>query len=214
MEALYHQTNRILQEIEKNFQKLVQTSGAPENYDVENEIQMRITQVNSNCDRLDVLLYKIPASQRQNAKMRVDQLKYDVMHLQSSLQLFREKRQKREAELTEREQLLSHRFTANNNETCLDIDYALQHNNQLDNVHRGVDEMLSSGGNILSSLVNQRSTLKGAQKRIMIIGSTLGLSNHTMKLIERRIVEDKYVMLGGMIITLMVICLVVYFIVL
>lgn len=38
----------------------------------------------SNCDRLDVLVFKVPASQRQNAKMRVDQLKYDIRHLQVS----------------------------------------------------------------------------------------------------------------------------------
>lgn len=47
METLYHQTNRILQEIEQSFQKLVHTTGQPDNYDVENEIQMKITQVNS-----------------------------------------------------------------------------------------------------------------------------------------------------------------------
>lgn len=35
-----------------------------------------------NCDRLDVLVFKVPISQRPNAKMRVDQLKYDIRHLQ------------------------------------------------------------------------------------------------------------------------------------
>ncbi|KAM7358968.1 golgi SNAP receptor complex member 2 [Cochliomyia hominivorax] len=214
METLYHQTNRILQEIEQSFQKFVQTAGQQDNYDVENEIQMKITQANSNCDRLDVLLYKVPASQRQSAKMRVDQIKYDLRHLQSSLQLFREKRQRKQQELSEREQLLSHRFAPNSAETCLDIDYALQHNTQLGNAHRGVDDMIATGSNILSSLVNQRTTLKGAQKRLMTIGSTLGLSNHTMKLIERRFVEDKYIMLAGMFVTLLVIGLVIYFMVL
>lgn len=47
MEALYHQTNRIIQEIELSFQKLVQAAGQPDNYEVENEIQTKITQVNS-----------------------------------------------------------------------------------------------------------------------------------------------------------------------
>ncbi|XP_039966251.1 probable Golgi SNAP receptor complex member 2 [Bactrocera neohumeralis] len=215
METLYHQTNRMIQEIEQTFQKLAQTSGL-DTADVENEIQMKITAVNSNCDRLDVLLYKVPASQRPSAKMRIDQLKYDTRHLQSSLQLYREKRQRRLVELSEREQLLSHRFSANNTgatETCLDIDYSLQHHTQLNNAHQGVDEMIASGGNILSSLINQRETLKGAHQRIHAIGSTLGLSNHTMKLIERRFVEDKYIMLGGMCVTLFIIGLVIYFIV-
>lgn len=143
--------------------------------------------------------------------MRVDQLKYDLRHLQSSLQIYKEKRQKKQNEISEREQLLSHRFAPNNSETCLDIDYALQHNTQLGNAHRGVDDMIATGGNILGSLVSQRSTLKGAHKRLITIGSTLGLSNHTMKLIERRFVEDKYVMIGGMLITLIVMVLVIYF---
>lgn len=146
--------------------------------------------------------------------MRVDQIKYDLRHLQSSLQMFKEKKQRKQLELSEREQLLSHRFSPNSAETCLDIDYALQHNTQLGNAHRGVDDMIATGSNILSSLVNQRSTLKGAQKRLLTIGSTLGLSNHTMKLIERRFVEDKYIMFGGMFVTLLVIALVIYFIVL
>ncbi|XP_054732057.1 probable Golgi SNAP receptor complex member 2 [Anastrepha obliqua] len=214
MEPLYHQTNRMLQEIEQNFQKLAQTNG-PDTTNVENDIQMKITAANSNCDRLDVLLYKVPASQRPSAKMRIDQLKYDIRHLQGSLQLYREKRQRRLVEISEREQLLSHRFSSNSNatETCLDIDYSLQHHTQLNNAHQGVDDMIASGGNILTSLINQRETLKGAQRRIHSIGSTLGLSNHTMKLIERRFVEDKYIMLGGMGVTLLIIGLVIYFVV-
>lgn len=39
----------------------------------------------SNCDRLDILVQKEPVTRRQNAKIRVDQLKYDVRNLQSSL---------------------------------------------------------------------------------------------------------------------------------
>lgn len=34
-----------------------------------------------NCDRLDVLVLKVPVSQRSSAKVRVDQLKYDARHL-------------------------------------------------------------------------------------------------------------------------------------
>ncbi|XP_055911262.1 probable Golgi SNAP receptor complex member 2 [Eupeodes corollae] len=211
MEALYHQTNRVLQEIERSFQTLA--SAPPNDFStIENDIHMKITTVNSNCDRLDVLLYKVPVTQRPSAKMRIDQLKYDIRHLQNALEVYRQKKQRRQVEIDEREQLLNHRFTSNQ-ETCLDIDFALQQNTSLNNAHTGVDEMISTGANILGSLINQRETLKGAHRRILAIGSTLGLSNHTMKLIERRFVEDKYVMIGGMIITLLVIMLVIYFIV-
>ncbi|KAH8246300.1 hypothetical protein KR038_012002 [Drosophila bunnanda] len=216
METLYHQTNHAVKEIERDFQRLSQLS-SQESLDVENGIQLKITQANSNCDRLDVLLFKVPPSQRQSSKLRVDQLKYDLRHLQTALQTARERRQRRMQELSEREQLLNHRFTANSSEpedTRLNLDYELQHHSQLGNAHRGVDDMIASGSGILESLISQRMTLGGAHKRIQAIGSTLGLSNHTMKLIERRLVEDRRIFIGGMVVTLLIIALIIYFLVL
>jgi len=126
--------------------------------------------------------------------------------------VFQQKRHRRELEETEREQLLTRRFQANP-ETTIDLDYSLQHHTQLNNAHQGVDDMISTGSNILESLRNQRDLLKGARNKMMSIGSTLGLSDHTMRLIERRLSEDKYFMYGGMAITLLVIVLVIYFLV-
>ncbi|EDV51011.1 probable Golgi SNAP receptor complex member 2 [Drosophila erecta] len=216
MESLYHQTNNAVKDIERDFQRLSQLS-AQESLDVENGIQLKITQANANCDRLDVLLFKVPPSQRQSSKLRVDQLKYDLRHLQTSLQTARERRQRRMQEISEREQLLNHRFTANSSqpeETRLQLDYELQHHTQLGNAHRGVDDMIASGSGILESLISQRMTLGGAHKRIQAIGSTLGLSNHTMKLIERRLVEDRRIFIGGVVVTLIIIALIIYFLVL
>lgn len=82
------------------------------------------------------------------------------------------------------------------------------------NAHHGVDDMLMTGHGVLDGLRTQRETLKGAHKRILDIGNTLGLSNHTMKLIEKRISEDKYVLFGGMGVTLFVIILIIYYFVL
>lgn len=111
---------------------------------------------------------------------------------------------------TEREQLLTRRFQPNA-ETTIELDYSLQHHSQMTNAHQGVDDMISTGSNILTSLKNQRDLLKGARNRIVSIGSTLGLSDHTMRLIERRMREDGFVMLAGMFVTLLIIGLVIYF---
>lgn len=124
--------------------------------------------------------------------------------------MFQQKRQRRELEDTEREHLLTRRFQAND-QTTIDLDYSLQHHTQMNSAHQGVDEMLSTGSNILTSLKNQRDLLKGARTKMITIGSTLGLSDHTMRLIERRVKEDKYVMLAGMFVTLTIIGLVIYF---
>lgn len=167
----------------------------------------------SNCDRLDILVFKVPPTQRPQSKMRVDQLKYDIRHLQAALTNWQQKKYRRQAEIDEREQLLNRKF-ASNAETAIDIDYGQQHQNSMNNAHRGVDEMLMTGSNALENLRSQRETLKGAQKRLIDVGNMLGLSNHTMKMIERRIVDDKYVMIGGMIFTLTVVILIIYYFVL
>lgn len=106
--------------------------------------------------------------------------------------------------------MLTRRFQANA-DTMIDLDYSLQHHTQMNNAHSGVDEMISTGGNILDSLRNQREMLKGARNKMMTIGNTLGLSDHTMKLIERRVREDGWVFLGGAIVTLVIIGLVIYY---
>ncbi|XP_054271515.1 Golgi SNAP receptor complex member 2 [Macrosteles quadrilineatus] len=206
MEALYHQTNRLLQETQQCFQDL--SFNRPE---VEKEIQARIDQITSNCEKLDIMVHKEPISRRQNAKIRVDQLKYDNQHLQAALRSHQHEVYRRQQEEREREELLSRRFTHTDHDTSIIIDHSLQHNTALQNSNRGVDDMLRTGSGILESLRDQRNTLKGAQRRIMDIANTLGLSNTTMRLIERRAHEDKYILFGGMVITLLIIVLVIIY---
>lgn len=127
--------------------------------------------------------------------------------------MWQQKQQRRQLEKTEREQLLNKRFTSNS-QTMIDIDHSIQHNNSMNNAHQGVDEMLMTGSNVLENLRSQRETIKGAHKRLLDLGNTLGLSNQTMKMIEQRVSEDKYVMIGGMILTLLIIVIVIYYFVL
>ncbi|XP_063922738.1 probable Golgi SNAP receptor complex member 2 [Zophobas morio] len=209
MDTLYHQTNKLIQQTQQTFQSLEQ-SGANA-VEVEVDIQEKINAINSNCEKLDVYLYKVPIDQRPNAKMRCDQLKYDARHLQAALAASQQKRARREAAASEREQLLSRRFAPNPDLTTINIDYAIQHQNSLQNSHKGIDEMLHTGANALDSLRSQRLTLKGAHRRIMDMANTLGLSNHTMRLIEKRAVEDKFVLILGIVITLVVIVLVIIY---
>lgn len=154
---------------------------------------------------------KLPLEQRQNAKMRCDQLKYDSRHLQAALIAAQQKRARREAVATEREQLLNRRFAPNPDITAINIDYAVQHQTSLQNANRGMDEMLYTGANTLDSLRSQRITLKGAHKKIVDMANTLGLSSHTLRLIQKRVSEDKIILLLGVVITLIVIVLVIIF---
>lgn len=81
----------------------------------------------------------------------------------------------------------------------------------LQNASHGIDDMLQSGVGILENLRDQRMTIKGAHRRLYDIANTLGLSNTTMRLIERRAYQDKFILIGGMLFTLTVIGLIVVY---
>lgn len=51
-------------------------------------------------------------------------------------------------------------FFQNSGETSIMIDHALQHNTSLQNADRGISDLLGSGSSILTSLRDQRLTLK------------------------------------------------------
>ncbi|KAG6924464.1 golgi SNAP receptor complex member 2, partial [Chelydra serpentina] len=74
MEALYHQTNKQVHEVQ-SYMGHLETSDKQSVHLVENEIQARIDRIFSNLERLEILSSKEPANKRQNAKLRVDQLK-------------------------------------------------------------------------------------------------------------------------------------------
>ncbi|XP_033221239.1 probable Golgi SNAP receptor complex member 2 [Belonocnema kinseyi] len=212
MEALYHQTNKVVQETQHLFSQLERQPPNSDVQAVENDIETKINLINRNCERLDILCMKGPISQRQDAKMRVDQLKYDSRHLTAALNSWRNQILRRRQEEEEREALLSRKFTSNDHVDIM-IDHNLQHNNSLNNAVYGVDDLISHGSGILENLRSQRMTLKGAHKRLIDIGNTLGLSNTTMRLIEQRARQDGFVLIGGMIFTCLIIVIVfIYFV--
>ncbi|KAM4692404.1 Golgi SNAP receptor complex member 2 isoform 2-T2 [Rhinophrynus dorsalis] len=161
MEALYHQSNKHIHEVQSHMAQLERADKQSVHL-VENEIQARIDQIFSNLERLEILSSKEPPSKRQNAKLRVDQLKYDVQHLQTALRNFQHRRYAREQQDREREELLTRSYTTN-----------------------------------------------GTQKKILDVANMLGLSNTVMRLIEKRAFQDKVIMIGGMLLTCIVMILVI-----
>ncbi|KAF5895841.1 Golgi SNAP receptor complex member 2, partial [Clarias magur] len=159
METLYHQTNKHIQEIQSHMGRL-ETTERESVHLVENELQARIENVFGQLERLEILAGKEPPNRRQNAKLRVEQLKYDVQHLQSALRNFQHRRCAREAQEREREELMSRTFTTNDADTSIPIDDTLHFNSSLHSAHRGMDDLLGSGASILNGLRDQRGTLK------------------------------------------------------
>lgn len=108
----------------------------------------------------------------------------------------------------DREELMSRTFAANDQDTAIQIDHAVQHHDRLAFSNREMDSMIMSGHGVLENLKSQRLTLKGAQRKILDLANTLGLSNTVMRLIERRTYQDKFILYGGMIVTLIIMFLI------
>lgn len=91
MEGLYHQTNKMVHEIQNGLGQL-ERAGQSDVHMVENGLQARIDQTISNCERLEILVNKEPPTKRASSKLRVDQLKYDIQHLQAALRNMQHRR--------------------------------------------------------------------------------------------------------------------------
>ena len=111
----------------------------------------------------------------------------------------------RDQEARNREMLLNTRFTTNEasreSETSIMIDRALEHQTKLQNTNRYMDDLLGQGSSILENLREQRGSLKGAQRKMLDVLNTLGMSNTVIRLIEKRAEGDKRILIGGMILT-------------
>ena len=64
--------------------------------------------------------------------------------------------------------------------------YALREHSFAQQTHDRLDEMLAQGRAALDDLVDQRSMLKGTQRRLLDAANTLGLSRDVIGWIERR----------------------------
>lgn len=175
---------------------------------IESELQARIDQIISNCDRLDILVNKEHPTRRQNARLKVDQVKYDCQHLQAALQNFQHRRYMKGQQVRERELLMQRTFKTNDEETMIQMDDSLNHHHKLQSAHKGMDDLLSHGSSVIENLRNQRSSLKGIKTKMLNIANTLGMSNTVMRLIEKRTTQDKLILFGGMILTTVILFLI------
>lgn len=61
---------------------------------------------------------------------------------------------------------------------------------------------------MLGDLGDQREMLKGTQKKLYNIGTTLGVSGDTIRMVERRAKEDKFIFWGGVVVFIVFVYLV------
>jgi hypothetical protein len=63
-----------------------------------------------------------------------------------------------------------------------------------------LDEFLDRGRTVLGDLGDQRDMLKGTQRRLYSVANTLGVSGETIRMVERRARQDKWVFGVGVVV--------------
>ncbi|KAF3894020.1 HNHc domain-containing protein [Trichophyton interdigitale] len=78
--------------------------------------------------------------------------------------------------------------------------HALREQSFLANTNNQIDEFLDRGRAVLADLGQQREMLKGTQRRLYSVANTLGVSGDTIRMIERRAKQDKWIFWAGLVI--------------
>ena len=75
--------------------------------------------------------------------------------------------------------------------------HALREQSFLASTNTQIDEFLDRGRAVLADLGQQREVLKGTQRRLYSVANTLGVSGDTIRRVERRARQDKWIFWGG-----------------
>lgn len=89
--------------------------------------------------------------------------------------------------------------------------HAIREQHFFSNTNNALDEYIMRGQAVLGSLSEQKEMMKNTQKRLYSVANTLGVSGETIRMVERRAKEDKWIFWGGVIIFLLFCWLCIHF---
>lgn len=78
--------------------------------------------------------------------------------------------------------------------------HAFREQNFFSNTNQALDDYIARGQAVLGDLGAQREMLKNTQKRLYSVANTLGVSGDTIRMIERRAKQDKWIFWGGVVV--------------
>lgn len=78
--------------------------------------------------------------------------------------------------------------------------HALREQSFFSSANSTLDQYIARGQDVLGSLGDQREVLKNTQRKLYNIGTTLGISGDTIRMVERRAKQDKWIFWGGVVV--------------
>jgi len=133
-------------------------------------------------------------------KRKVEQTAAECDALTGALEKYVGRQSRRQQEARERQELLQQRLAAEQGgaQVLQQFDLEGQAAASAQRSGSAVEQMVRQGAAILQAYAAQRQRLKSAERRVLDVLNTLGLSNATLRVVERRQLVDKLILFGGM----------------
>jgi Golgi SNAP receptor complex protein 2 len=157
----------------------------------------------STVGKMRDLLANLPAANRATWDRRVMNLENDASSMQGQVDKQIGHLYRHEREEQNRKALFGERANAKAGPQD-DHSAALNERSSLQKSSEMLDDILGQGKGILDSLVSQNNVLKNAKKKLLDVASAIGVSNSLVGVIDRRQTADKWLVYGGMALTLFI----------
>ena len=167
------------------------------------ELFMVLDELQHQLDQMDDLCLRETPSQRHVWQRKIAELRSEGQSLYQQGQAASQSLQNASAYQAQRDELLLRR-RKRNPENESDLQNLTGEAESLQNSNTLVLDLLATGEASYDALQQQRARLRGVTRIVFDIGTALGLSQSTMRIIERRDITDAYLVAVLMVVTLIV----------
>ncbi|GAB9463513.1 Serine/threonine-protein kinase PRP4 [Globisporangium polare] len=203
LSALYPQARKLQFELKMQMSYLDSGRlGGKTSDELQGEARENLSQLQQLLWQLDSLVQVYPnQAERETWAKKLQQLRNETQALGNTLEQHIYHVSRREVEARERESLLNRRnggFDGSNSAM-----YASQESASLQNSSQMVSDLTMLSQSILGDLGDQRNRMKSARTKVLDIANRLGLSSSLLRVIERRDTVDFWIVIAGMIVTVL-----------
>lgn len=170
------------------------------------ELYLSLDELNMQMDIMEQLVLRETPAQREVWKRKIMELREESNSLRRQAENYDRRANANVRHQRERDELLRRRRqrAPHSNIDERDMSNLADEGQSLQQSHFMVNDLINQGESSLNNLIDQRNRMGGVMGVVAEMGNRLGLTQSTMRIIERRDITDAYLVFGGMIVTLLV----------
>jgi len=211
LQDLYGVARRLIMEIRRGLEELegaeargiIQTSTS-----LSRDMHAKLRELQKISHQIEsqwrILVVQENSSKRDLWKRKVEQVVEECDQIRVSLERFKSRETRRQAEERDRVELMQ-RVTSDDEFRLLVNQYDAEAGAKMSLQRSGgmVDDLLAHGASVLGALGEQKERLKGAQHKMLDLLNSIGVSASLLRVIDRRQRMDAMLVYGGMVFTVL-----------